>query len=864
MPGKPRQERDPHSNDQPLSLDDTPLDALGLSTRAYNCLRRAGLRAVAEVAALADEQLLGIRNLGVLTLAEIREKLTLYLDSHPLPEQGRSSKSPPAPKLAAPTEPEPPSSAYSTAPSPVTRGLVPKDTPIRVLRLSARPHNALVRGGVATIGQLARMSSEQILDVRNIGEKSLAEIEEKLEAYLAEHPLPPPEPNALVEPEPVLPLVAPALLARAAQIPLDDISLERLALPTRWGNQFHRRGIESVGELARQPADAVDQDPSVGKQLERYLTWLVEQDEATWADEVAGRGISPMHRLMLAETTLDDLVERWLGPLSDRERRVLEWRYGLDCEPLTLEEVGQRLNVTRERVRQIQTRALSRLANPNGQRRVRELTAHLLQAFRASGGLMTEAEVGQAIAKAVAVNDTDAEWVGRLWLATRKDVKQLKREAVWGLVDAPLHLVSDVNRRLARLMEPTFTSLTDDELLAEFKRSRFYEKHRSALSDDFLRACLRTNRAIEVTGGQCRLVKWSRRRTPAIVRTLRDIGEPTHYTVIAERINALLPPELQATPHNVHAELGRRTDLFVRVGRGTFGLREWRLPDDGSLANAAYRVLTEAGHPLHIEAITDRVLETWRVERSSVHAAVFSDDRFYRAAPATFGLTEWEIERLEEAQPVLNICPPPLPDRRGERNTFFESVLVARGVLRERPTTTAFLRTMLKWVGTELEKSDRYLQNVLNAYYVVGLIPYTVYRRAADALLHSTLPETDDLQALRRFCLNCMMERLARMPEFMVLLATRQPCTATELTSEFHIDVYAIHTARDEVLSRLRILRSLGVVTSISGARYRLTHFGEVEAARARYSLPASPVTSDTPLAEISPSTDIGWLDAAL
>ena len=142
MPGKPRQERDLHSNDQPLSLDDTPLDALGLSTRAYNCLRRAGLRTVAEVAALSDEQLLGIRNLGVLTLAEIREKLTLYLDSHPLPEQGRSSKLPPAPKLAAPTEPEPPSSAYSTAPSPVTRGLVPKDTPIRVLRLSARPHAA--------------------------------------------------------------------------------------------------------------------------------------------------------------------------------------------------------------------------------------------------------------------------------------------------------------------------------------------------------------------------------------------------------------------------------------------------------------------------------------------------------------------------------------------------------------------------------------------------------------------------------------------------------------------------------------------------------------------------------------------------
>jgi RNA polymerase sigma factor (sigma-70 family) len=52
-----------------------------------------------------------------------------------------------------------------------------------------------------------------------------------------------------------------------------------------------------------------------------------------------------------------------LGALGDRERQVLILRYGLqDAEPKTLEEIGRRLGLTRERVRQIETEALKRLA----------------------------------------------------------------------------------------------------------------------------------------------------------------------------------------------------------------------------------------------------------------------------------------------------------------------------------------------------------------------------------------------------------------------------------------------------------------------------------------------------------------------
>jgi DNA-directed RNA polymerase alpha subunit len=51
------------------------IDELNLSTRSYNCLRRSGLHTIAQVAALSDEELLSIRNLGRGTLIDVHQKL---------------------------------------------------------------------------------------------------------------------------------------------------------------------------------------------------------------------------------------------------------------------------------------------------------------------------------------------------------------------------------------------------------------------------------------------------------------------------------------------------------------------------------------------------------------------------------------------------------------------------------------------------------------------------------------------------------------------------------------------------------------------------------------------------------------------
>jgi RNA polymerase primary sigma factor len=72
----------------------------------------------------------------------------------------------------------------------------------------------------------------------------------------------------------------------------------------------------------------------------------------------------------------EDLLGRALAELPEREREVLEARYGLgDHEPETLQQVGRRLGVTRERVRQIERQALDRLARARESEALRDLAA---------------------------------------------------------------------------------------------------------------------------------------------------------------------------------------------------------------------------------------------------------------------------------------------------------------------------------------------------------------------------------------------------------------------------------------------------------------------------------------------------------
>jgi RNA polymerase sigma factor (sigma-70 family) len=100
---------------------------------------------------------------------------------------------------------------------------------------------------------------------------------------------------------------------------------------------------------------------------------LREDGDAELGDVVEDRSAeSPFD--VAATSLLPDEIARLLEPLDDREREILRLRFGLDRgEPRTLEEVGEHFNLTRERIRQIEARAMSKLRHPSSDTGARDL-----------------------------------------------------------------------------------------------------------------------------------------------------------------------------------------------------------------------------------------------------------------------------------------------------------------------------------------------------------------------------------------------------------------------------------------------------------------------------------------------------------
>ncbi|MHB1597434.1 MAG: sigma-70 family RNA polymerase sigma factor [Acidimicrobiales bacterium] len=100
---------------------------------------------------------------------------------------------------------------------------------------------------------------------------------------------------------------------------------------------------------------------------------LREDGDAELGDVVEDRSAeSPFE--MAATALLPIEINRLLAPLDDREREILRLRFGLDRgEPRTLEEVGEHFNLTRERIRQIEARAMSKLRHPSSDTGARDL-----------------------------------------------------------------------------------------------------------------------------------------------------------------------------------------------------------------------------------------------------------------------------------------------------------------------------------------------------------------------------------------------------------------------------------------------------------------------------------------------------------
>jgi RNA polymerase primary sigma factor len=97
-----------------------------------------------------------------------------------------------------------------------------------------------------------------------------------------------------------------------------------------------------------------------------------EEEDSVLGDFIQDED-SPAPVEVATKNLLREQIQEVLSTLPPREVRILQLRYGLlDGESYTLEEVGKKMGVTRERVRQIEAQALSRLRHPSHRRKLRD------------------------------------------------------------------------------------------------------------------------------------------------------------------------------------------------------------------------------------------------------------------------------------------------------------------------------------------------------------------------------------------------------------------------------------------------------------------------------------------------------------
>ncbi len=119
--------------------------------------------------------------------------------------------------------------------------------------------------------------------------------------------------------------------------------------------------VERVREIQKIAQEPVSLETPIGEEEDSHLGDFIEDEDAPAPAEMAS--------FVLLKEQLEDV----LSTLTERERKVLQLRFGLeDGRTRTLEEVGQEFNVTRERIRQIEAKALRKLRHPSRSRKLRD------------------------------------------------------------------------------------------------------------------------------------------------------------------------------------------------------------------------------------------------------------------------------------------------------------------------------------------------------------------------------------------------------------------------------------------------------------------------------------------------------------
>jgi hypothetical protein len=323
---------------------------------------------------------------------------------------------------------------------------------------------------------------------------------------------------------------------------------------------------------------------------------------------------------------------------QDREREIITRRFGLLDRRETLEQIGELLGITRERVRQLEKAILIRLKmaaednkvpaihdverllirdlSENGRvARVNDLTFRLVGDKSDARNQAHIAFIGELSPKLVVVGEND-HYHHTVGIKEHGDDKKIKAH-----VD---EIVATIKKNGQPVQIEQLHGMLDHEHPDHVRALSSVSKHLAHLKDSW------------------GLAKWPtvnpKNIRDKIYVILAENGKPMHFSDIAKSIKDSDFKRRNVTTQAIHNEL-IKDKRFVLIGRGIYALDNWGF-SKGTVADIITDVLQKADEPLHRDEIVRRVLKSRHVKETTILLNLQSKPQFKRVAKATYALDE--------------------------------------------------------------------------------------------------------------------------------------------------------------------------------------------------------------------------------
>ena len=321
----------------------------------------------------------------------------------------------------------------------------------------------------------------------------------------------------------------------------------------------------------------------------------------------------------------------------DREREIIARRFGLFDRKETLEQIGELLGITRERVRQLEKAVVARMKAqaeqgqlPHVEEAERALISSLqnmgngARVFALSAELTSEnsrtdqsriAFLAALCPQLILIEDTD-HFHQAVIVRTNEDEKAIK-ETVATIITA-----------IKKAGEPIDVKTIAQEI-----------KHEDTTR---VQALASISKDLATLNERWGLIKWPmvnpKNIRDKIYVILKTRGKHMHFNEIADAIKDSDFKRKDVTTQAIHNEL-IKDKRFVLIGRGIYALKEWGY-QKGTVADIITEVLREAGEPLHRDEIVKRVLKSRFVKETTILLNLQGKTQFKRVAKATYELAE--------------------------------------------------------------------------------------------------------------------------------------------------------------------------------------------------------------------------------